>query len=89
MKQPGYAERSELPRRIASFGWSLEQLTGQDVALPQKIGRAAEFLEVCALLVPSARAVTTNGVLLMKNHSIADIVEVVSSITLDPPEALP
>ena len=41
---------------FASFGWSLEQVTGQDVPLTQKIGRAAEYLEVCALLVRSARA---------------------------------
>lgn len=76
------------PEAFGACGWSVEQLAGEDITLPQKIGRAAEFLEVCGLLVPSARAPATNIVLLMKNHSIRDIVEIVDSSTLDSLDAL-
>jgi RES domain-containing protein len=65
---------------IEPFGWSIEDLTGEDWTLPQRIGSAVEFLEVSGLLVPSARADTTNLVVLMKNQSANDVVQVIETI---------
>jgi RES domain-containing protein len=65
---------------IEPLGWSTESLTGESWLLPQKIGAAAEFLQVSGLLVPSARARATNLVVLMKHQSTNDILRIVDTV---------
>jgi RES domain-containing protein len=65
---------------IEPLGWSTKSLTSESWLLPQKIGAAAEFLQVSGLLVPSARAGATNLVVLMKNQSAKDIVRLVDTV---------
>jgi RES domain-containing protein len=65
---------------IHSLGLKVEDLTGEDWTLPQRIGSAVEFLQIPALLVPSARAKAVNLVLLMKNQSIGDSVQLVETL---------
>jgi RES domain-containing protein len=64
---------------IEEFGWSLDDLSGEDLSLPRKIGSAIEFLGVPGLLVPSARTDTTNLVLFMKNHGATESVEILET----------
>lgn len=70
---------------MAAFGWTRDHLTNENLTLPQKIGAAAEFLEVGGLFVPSARSMATNVVMLTKYHKTADVVEIISSEELDGP----
>ena len=68
------------PEETDSLDWSHEGLLGENLALPQKVGAAAEFLGVAGILVPSARANGTNLVILMKNQSHIDLVQLIATV---------
>jgi RES domain-containing protein len=72
------------PEFIEALGYSIDDVTRDGWVLTQKIGSAAEFLEATGLLVPSARADATNLVILMKNQSANDLVDVVGTTSFEP-----